>query len=297
VCGAPPCPAAALAVVAEPLSEPALVAHVAAMDTTAETQAWAPNPAVDGDWLEAVVVSRGEDGTVVLKTVANGDEHTCPADKLNLMNVLPEQGVEDMARLNYLHEPALLNNLRHRFALDHVYTYTAKICIAVNPFDWQVSKPLYGEEVLCKYRGREMSELPPHVYAIAEDAYQKILDAEARNGNNQSVLVSGESGAGKTEAVKIMMNYLAAVSRAGETNLIAQQVLASNPLLEAFGNAKTSRNNNSSRFGKFIEIQFDQVRSRSSSDQVRVVVAVRPGAAVKSGRGGSGRGGSGRHRV
>ena len=168
------------------------------------------------------------------------------------------QGVEDMARLNYLHEPALLNNLRHRFALDHVYTYTARICIAVNPFDWLVSKPLYAEEVLRKYRGREMSELPPHVYAIAEDAYQKILDAEAPNGNNQSVLVSGESGAGKTEAVKIMMNYLAAVSKAGDTNLIAQQVLASNPLLEAFGNAKTSRNNNSSRFGKFIEIQFDQ---------------------------------------
>ena len=235
------------------------------MDTTAETQAWAPNPDVDGDWLEAVVVSRGEDGTVVLKTVANGVEHTCPADKLNLMNVLPEQGVEDMARLNYLHEPALLNNLRHRFALDHVYTYTAKICIAVNPFDWQVSKPLYAEEMLRKYRGREMSELPPHVYAIAEDAYQKILDAEARNGNNQSVLVSGESGAGKTEAVKIMMNYLAAVSRAGETNLIAQQVLASNPLLEAFGNAKTSRNNNSSRFGKFIEIQFDQAHKMSGA--------------------------------
>ena len=110
-----------------------------------------------------------------------------------------------------------------------------------------------------------MSELPPHVYAIAEDAYQKILDAEARNGNNQSVLVSGESGAGKTEAVKIMMNYLAAVSRAGETNLIAQQVLASNPLLEAFGNAKTSRNNNSSRFGKFIEIQFDQAHKMSGA--------------------------------
>ena len=250
---------------ADQLSEPSLAAHVAAMDTTAETQAWAPNPDVDGDWLEAVVVSRGEDGTVVLKTVANGAEHTCPADKLNLMNVLPEQGVEDMARLNYLHEPALLNNLRHRFALDHVYTYTAKICIAVNPFDWQVSKPLYAEEVLRKYRGREMSELPPHVYAIAEDAYQKILDAEARNGNNQSVLVSGESGAGKTEAVKIMMNYLAAVSRAGETNLIAQQVLASNPLLEAFGNAKTSRNNNSSRFGKFIEIQFDQAHKMSGA--------------------------------
>ena len=234
------------------------------MDSTGETQAWAPSD-VDGEWLEAVVVNRGEDGMVTLKTVKTGVEHSVDAEKLFLMNSLPEEGVEDMARLNYLHEPALLNNLRHRFARDHVYTYTAKICIAVNPFNWQVSQPLYSESLLVKYRGREMSEMPPHVYAIAEDAYQKILDADGPNTNNQSILVSGESGAGKTESVKIMMNYLAAVSKAGDTNLVANQVLASNPLLEAFGNAKTSRNNNSSRFGKFIEIQFDKGHKMSGA--------------------------------
>ena len=187
------------------------------MDTTAETQAWAPNPDVDGDWLEAVVVSRGEDGTVVLKTVANGVEHTCPADKLNLMNVLPEQGVGDMARLNYLHEPALLNNLRHRFALDHIYTYTGKICIAVNPFNWQVSRPFYDEGLLRRYRAARFGSLPPHVFAIAEAAYAHVCAPEGLGlggGASQAVLVSGESGAGKTEAVKIMMNYLAVVSSA-----------------------------------------------------------------------------------
>ena len=225
------------------------------MEDNGETQAWAPSE-VDGDWLEATVVQRREDGTVVLRTKETGAEHTCTAETLYLMNTLPEEGMDDMARLNYLHEPALLNNLRHRFARDHVYTYTAKICIAVNPFNWMVSKPLYAPELLVKYRGREMSDLPPHVYAIAEDAYQQILNADGPNQANQSILVSGESGAGKTESVKIMMNYLAAVSKAGETNKVAEQVLASNPLLEAFGNARTMRNDNSSRFGKFIEIQF-----------------------------------------
>ena len=121
--------------------------------------------------------------------------------KLLLVNELPEDGVENMTRLNYLHEPALLNNLRHRFARDHVYTYTGKICIAVNPFNWQVSQPLYAESVLVKYRGKELDDMAPHVYGIAEQAYQKILDDKS----NQSILVSGESGAGKTESVKIMM--------------------------------------------------------------------------------------------
>ena len=105
---------------------------------------------------------------------------------------------------------------------------------------------------MVQYRGMEMGDKPPHVYAIAEDAYQQILAERS----NQSILVSGESGAGKTESVKIMMQYLAVVSKSGDHNKIAEQVLASNPLLEAFGNARTLRNNNSSRFGKFIEIQF-----------------------------------------
>jgi myosin heavy subunit len=118
-----------------------------------------------------------------------------------------------------------------------------------------VSQPLYAESLLVKYRGKEQDDMPPHVYGIAEQAYQKILD----KGANQSILVSGESGAGKTESVKIMMQYLAVVSKSdGGQNKVAAQVLASNPLLEAFGNARTSRNNNSSRFGKFIEIQFSR---------------------------------------
>ena len=199
---------------------------------------------------------------------------------LMLVNALPKDGVEDMTCLNFLHEPALLDNLRQRFERNHVYTNTCRICIAVNPFNWQVSQPLYSDELRRSYRGRELAELPPHVYAAAEEAYRQLSDsvdgdrndgatdaascgARGSRAASQSILVSGESGAGKTESVKIVMSYLAHCSRdrlAGrvvDTRAeVSARVLASNPLLESFGNAKTLRNNNSSRFGKFIQLRF-----------------------------------------
>ena len=144
------------------------------------TLCWVADKSVDGEWHRARIVSQNEDGAVTLETIEAQEEVATTTDKLLLANELPDEGVEDMTRLNYLHEPALLNNLRHRFGRDHVYTYTGKICIAVNPFNWQVSQPLYLESVLTRYRGRDFGDLPPHVYAIAEDAYQHIL-AEGRN--------------------------------------------------------------------------------------------------------------------
>ena len=193
--------------------------HVSLMDANL-TLAWVASKEADGEWLQARVTARAEDGTVTLETLETQEIHTSSADQLLLVNELPEEGMEDMTRLNYLHEPALLNNLRHRFSRDHVYTYTGKICIAVNPFNWKVSDPLYTEDVLVRYRGQEFGERPPHVYAIAEDAYQQILAERS----NQSILVSGESGAGKTESVKIMMQYLAVVSKSGDQNKVAAQV-------------------------------------------------------------------------
>ena len=94
------------------------------------TKAWVPSKSVDGEWLEAKITAHNEDGSVTLETLTTGEAHTQPSDKLLLANELPEEGVENMTRLNYLHEPALLDNLRHRFSRDHVYTYTGKICIA-----------------------------------------------------------------------------------------------------------------------------------------------------------------------
>ena len=161
-------------------------------------------PAID--WKKAKVVSDGDDGKTLVELLESKAQRTLDTKELLLANVLPEDGMEDMTRLNYLHEPALLNNLRHRFGRDHVYTYTGKICIAVNPFNWQVSKPLYEEAVLRTYRGQQLGDQKPHVYAIAEDAYQRLIEgADRQRVANQSILVSGESGAGKTESVKIMM--------------------------------------------------------------------------------------------
>ena len=148
------------------------------MESSETTFVWVADKAVDGEWHRAKVVQQSTDGSVTVETLETNEQVETTSEKLLLANELPEEGVEDMTRLNYLHEPALLNNLRHRFGRDHVYTYTGKICIAVNPFNWQVSQPLYAESVLLRYRGREFGDLAPHVYAIAEDAYQQIVSEE-----------------------------------------------------------------------------------------------------------------------
>ncbi|KAG8099976.1 hypothetical protein GUJ93_ZPchr0013g37336 [Zizania palustris] len=163
-------------------------------------------------------------------------------------------GVEDMTRLAYLHEPGVLQNLKSRYGMNEIYTYTGNILIAVNPF--QRLPHLYNNHMMGIYKGAEFGELSPHPFAIADRAYRLMINC----GVSQAILVSGESGAGKTESTKMLMQYLAFMGGKAESGgrSVQQQVLESNPVLEAFGNAKTVRNNNSSRFGKFVEIQFDQ---------------------------------------
>ncbi|AQK97825.1 Myosin family protein with Dil domain, partial [Zea mays] len=159
-----------------------------------------------------------------------------------------------MTRLSYLHEPGVLDNLAVRYAKNIIYTYTGNILIAINPF--QRLPSLVDALTMEKYKGANLGDLDPHVFAIADAAYRQMIN----EGKSNSVLVSGESGAGKTETTKLLMRYLAFLggrSGTGERT-VEQQVLESNPVLEAFGNAKTVRNNNSSRFGKFVEIQFDK---------------------------------------
>ena len=161
-------------------------------------------------------------------------------------------GAADMATLSSLNEPSILYNLRTRFFASIPYTYTADIVIAVNPYQWL--HHLYTEEVRKEYlifghRGAE--GIPPHVYSTSAQAFHGMKDF----GRNQAILVSGESGAGKTETVKILMGHLAFVASSDDETVI-RRVLESNPLLESFGNAKTVRNDNSSRFGKYIELQF-----------------------------------------
>ncbi|KAI3730239.1 hypothetical protein L1987_61408 [Smallanthus sonchifolius] len=166
----------------------------------------------------------------------------------------PAGGVDDMTKLSYLHEPGVLQNLRTRYELNEIYTYTGNILIAINPF--QKLPHLYDAHMMQQYKGAPFGELSPHVFAIADTSYRAMV----HEGKSNSILVSGESGAGKTETTKMLMRFLAYLGgrKATEGRTVEQQVLESNPVLEAFGNAKTVRNNNSSRFGKFVEIQFDK---------------------------------------
>jgi myosin-5 len=186
-----------------------------------------------------------------------------------------KDGVKDMTTLKHLNEPAILFNLRKRFDALHPYTYTGDICIAINPYQWL---PLYTTEVREQYVDIESKkQMPPHVYATSAVAFQNMCT----DSKSQSVLVSGESGAGKTETTKIVMNHLATIAStvaaaaaaaaaeaaeadglplpivdADSVNVVAQ-IIEANPLLESFGNAQTLRNDNSSRFGKFTQLQFD----------------------------------------
>ncbi|KAF0719159.1 Aste57867_1249 [Aphanomyces stellatus] len=163
-----------------------------------------------------------------------------------------DEGIEDMITLNYLHEAAILYNVKTRFLKELPYTYTGDICIAVNPY--KRLHDLYAEEQHIRYLNFPREELPPHVYATSVASYENMKTA----GRNQSILVSGESGAGKTETTKILMNHLATIA-GGMNDGTIKKIIEVSPLLEYFGNAKTVRNDNSSRFGKFTQLQFDRV--------------------------------------
>eukprot|EP01111_Echinosteliopsis_oligospora_P014912 TRINITY_DN5735_c1_g1_i3.p1 TRINITY_DN5735_c1_g1~~TRINITY_DN5735_c1_g1_i3.p1 ORF type:complete len:1071 (+),score=360.39 TRINITY_DN5735_c1_g1_i3:181-3393(+) len=161
-------------------------------------------------------------------------------------------GVDDLVLLAKVTEDQILENLKVRYASDLIYTNIGPVLISVNPFK---NLGISGEEYVEMYRGKIAHELPPHVFALAEQAYRSMKDYH----ENQCVIISGESGAGKTEASKLIMQYISSVSGKSEkVEYVKHVILESNPLLEAFGNAKTLRNNNSSRFGKYFEIQFDK---------------------------------------
>ncbi|KAM4706763.1 unconventional myosin-Vb-like [Discoglossus pictus] len=159
-------------------------------------------------------------------------------------------GENDLTELSYLHEAAVLNSLRVRFLQgNNIYTYCGIVLVAVNPYE---QLPIYGEDVIAAYSGKCRGELDPHIFAVAEEAYTQM----ARDGRNQSIIISGESGAGKTMSAKYVVRYFASVGGACVDKNVEERVLASNPIMEAIGNAKTTRNDNSSRFGKYVEIGF-----------------------------------------
>uniref|UniRef100_A0A8D2IWB1 Myosin IB n=1 Tax=Varanus komodoensis TaxID=61221 RepID=A0A8D2IWB1_VARKO len=160
-------------------------------------------------------------------------------------------GVGDMVLLEPLTEESFISNLKQRFDHNEIYTYIGSVVISLNPYRLL---PIYSPEKVEEYRNRNFYELRPHIFALSDEAYRSLRDQD----KDQCILITGESGAGKTEASKLVMSYVAAVCGKGaEVNQVKEQLLQSNPVLEAFGNAKTVRNDNSSRFGKYMDIEFD----------------------------------------
>ncbi|ORX51799.1 hypothetical protein BCR36DRAFT_582836 [Piromyces finnis] len=159
--------------------------------------------------------------------------------------------VSDFVMMNDITEQSMMELLKKRFENDKIYTLIRDVVVSVNPYK---KLDIYSEKYIDRYRGKNIYELPPHIYSVADTAFLNLRDL----GQDQCIIISGESGAGKTEASKLIMEYIAAVSGDSlEVDKVKSKLLESNPVLEAFGNAKTTRNDNSSRFGKYMDLQFD----------------------------------------
>ncbi|KAB1278071.1 Unconventional myosin-Vc [Camelus dromedarius] len=215
---------------------------------------WIPDP--EEVWKSAEIAKDYRVGDRVLRLLLeDGMELDYPIDPESLPPLRNPDilvGENDLTALSYLHEPAVLHNLRIRFAESKlIYTYSGIILVAMNPYK---QLPIYGDAIIHAYSGQNVGDMDPHIFAVAEEAYKQM----ARNNKNQSIIVSGESGAGKTVSARYAMRYFATVSKSSSNAHVEDKVLASNPITEAVGNAKTTRNDNSSRFGKYTEISFDE---------------------------------------
>ncbi|XP_061197039.1 myosin heavy chain, striated muscle-like isoform X3 [Saccostrea echinata] len=214
--------------------------------------------------------SKGDEITV--KTIEKQENRTVKKDDIQQMNPPKFEKIEDMANMTYLNEASVLHNLRSRYYNGMIYTYSGLFCVAINPYR---RLPIYTESIIAKYRGKRRMEMPPHLFSIADNAYQFMV----QDRENQSMLITGESGAGKTESTKKVIQYFARVAaniyresqKRGHdggpyVGNLEDQIIQANPVLEAFGNAKTVRNNNSSRFGKFIRIHFGPTGKIAGAD-------------------------------
>ncbi|XP_065090270.1 myosin heavy chain, muscle isoform X31 [Ochlerotatus camptorhynchus] len=218
----------------------------------AKKACWVPDEK-EGYVLGEIKATKGELVTVGLP---GGEERTMKKDLVSQVNPPKFEKVEDMADLTYLNEAAVLHNLRQRYFCKLIYTYSGLFCVVINPYKrW----PLYTLRVAKMYRGKRRNEVPPHLFAVSDGAYVNMLT----NHENQSMLITGESGAGKTENTKKVIAYFATIGASSKKEestekkaSLEDQVVQTNPVLEAYGNAKTVRNDNSSRFGKFIRIHF-----------------------------------------
>merc|ERR1719433_2082810 len=203
--------------------------------------------------MESILES--DDGTKAV-VMCGHEKKTFKSEEVGQVNPPKFEKCEDMANLTFLNDASVFWNLKVRFQAKLIYTYSGLFCIVVNPYK---RFPIYTGTVVKMYLGKRRNEVPPHLWAITETAYRNMLT----NGKDQSMLITGESGAGKTENTKKVISYLAAVAAPKKKDgvkkaALEDQIVATNPILESYGNAKTSRNDNSSRFGKFIRIHFTQ---------------------------------------
>ncbi|UZJ52638.1 hypothetical protein CBS101457_001958 [Exobasidium rhododendri] len=257
-----------------------------AAEFAAKKYVWIPDK--EAGYLSAWVVKEEDEGEISVCSLTDGQIRNVPTDDLSKMNPPKFDKAEDIANLTFLNEASVVHDLRQRYFSGLIYTYSGLFLVAVNPYH---ALPLYTDAIIASYKGRRREENAPHIYALADGAMRNMLEGR----ENQSLLITGESGAGKTENTKKVIQYLAAIAidpAAGSSQavgsspsgtmsrsvsssrhimdhlrgmegmatkrlgLLERQILQANPILEAFGNAQTIRNNNSSRFGKFVRIEF-----------------------------------------
>merc|ERR1719328_615611 len=204
-----------------------------------------------------------DDGTKAV-VMCGHEKKTFKSAEVGQVNPPKFEKCEDMANLTFLNDASVFWNLKVRFCAKLIYTYSGLFCIVVNPYK---RYPIYTGTVVKMYLGKRRNEVPPHLWAITETAYRNMLT----NAKDQSMLITGESGAGKTENTKKVISYLAAVAAPKKKDgvkkaALEDQIVATNPILESYGNAKTSRNDNSSRFGKFIRIHFNAAGKLAGCD-------------------------------
>ncbi|NXK98862.1 MYH10 protein, partial [Formicarius rufipectus] len=229
-------------------------------DWTAKKLVWIPS---ERHGFEAASIKEEKGDEVLVELAENGKKALVNKDDVQKMNPPKFSKVEDMAELTCLNEASVLHNLKDRYYSGLIYTYSGLFCVVINPYK---NLPIYSENIIEMYRGKKRHEMPPHIYAISESAYRCMLQAGKMLGMSfeSDMFCRGESGAGKTENTKKVIQYLAHVASSHkgrkDHNIpgeLERQLLQANPILESFGNAKTVKNDNSSRFGKFIRINFD----------------------------------------
>ncbi|KAF0304069.1 Myosin heavy chain, muscle [Amphibalanus amphitrite] len=246
----------------------------------AKTSCWVPDE--QEGFVNGKIV--GTKGDLVSVQLPNGEEKNFKKDQVQQVNPPKYEKCEDMSNLTYLNDASVLNNLKQRYFIKLIYTYSGLFCVAINPYK---RFPIYTNRAINIYKGRRRNEVPPHIFAISDGAYTDMMTSKLENmsavenmggwwelpmnAENQSMLITGESGAGKTENTKKVIAYFANVGASGKKKddgkgNLEDQVVQTNPVLEAFGNAKTTRNDNSSRFGKFIRIHFGTAGKLAGAD-------------------------------